>query len=135
MKNDLTIAVENTRELYGETGEATFYKAWKDVDREEGVRPDAKAFQAYLKLSDYDSAPQITSETSNSWTITYANLPKFDLRGNQDVYKRQAVYRASERTSRSTDDIGASTQDSPPVKASRRTRRGRTSRKTGQPSI
>ena len=83
----------------------TFTKAWVDGNNEQGIRPTAEAFKAWLTLyrkaagvntawESVTATPTVTA-SGNTYTITYSGLARFDAQGRLYTYALEEDYPAN----------------------------------------
>lgn len=83
----------------------TFTKVWVDGNDEQGIRPTAEAFKAWLTLhrkaagvntawESVTATPTVTA-SGNTYTITYSGLARFDAQGRLYTYALEEDYPAN----------------------------------------
>ena len=103
--NSISEKWEITNTLNAGATTKTFTKVWVDGNDEQGIRPTAEAFKAWLTLyrkaagvnTNWESVtatPDVTA-SGNTYTITYSGLARFDAQGRLYTYALEEDYPAN----------------------------------------
>ena len=88
----LAVTITNSRTLFGGNGTLTLTKTWVDSNNADKQRPNPQTFANQLTLYSKAGEDGVWNRTgavaavNDNYTITYANLPAYDLNGNEMSY-------------------------------------------------